>query len=93
VLERAVLDRGVLAVRYVDKDGTETDREIEPVGFVGAETHWYLVAWCRLREGGRAFRLDRILDAHATGETAPERAFESVGGDIVAFVRRTDLLE
>ena len=24
---------------------------------------WYLVAWCRLRQAVRGFRLDRILDA------------------------------
>lgn len=51
-------------------------RQVEPVGFVGSDQAWYLSARCRLRDGGRVFRVDRILAVRPTGEIAPERPFE-----------------
>lgn len=36
--------------------------------------HWYLVAWCQLRQAVRAFRTDRIESLTATGEPAPPRS-------------------
>ena len=38
-----------------------TVRQIEPIGLFYYSWHWHLIAWCRLREGYRDFRLDRIL--------------------------------
>jgi predicted DNA-binding transcriptional regulator YafY len=35
--------------------------------------HWYLVGWCRERQGPRWFREDRIESIEVTGETAPRR--------------------
>jgi predicted DNA-binding transcriptional regulator YafY len=32
-----------------------------------------LVGWCRLRDGVRVFRLDRIITVEMTGERSPER--------------------
>src|SRR5690349_20318341 len=32
----------VLRIRYDDKRGAGTDREIEPLAYVGSPTHWYL---------------------------------------------------
>ncbi len=37
-----------------------TQRHIEPIGLFFYSLHWHLIAWCRLREGYRDFRLDRI---------------------------------
>lgn len=88
VLEHAVTEREVLAIDYVDKDGRRTRREVEPFGFVGTDDHWYLVAWCRLRDDARSFRADRIERAVATGEPALERPIELVGEELVAVVRR-----
>ena len=38
-----------------------TQRHIEPIGLFYYSLHWHLIAWCRLREGYRDFRLDRII--------------------------------
>ncbi|KJC63616.1 helix-turn-helix transcriptional regulator [Agreia bicolorata] len=64
----------VLRIAYADKAGTRTTRDIEPMGCVARGQHWYLVAWCRDREGIRAFRGDRIVSAEATGEIPVRRA-------------------
>ena len=39
----------------------QTTRQIEPIGLFYYSWHWHLIAWCRLREAYRDFRLDRIL--------------------------------
>jgi predicted DNA-binding transcriptional regulator YafY len=81
-IEQAILERQVLAIGYEDGEGTVTERVVEPAGIVGNAEHWYLVGWCRLREGGRSFRLDRIRSAAPTGERAPARDFELVAADL-----------
>lgn len=72
VLDEAVRHRLVTALRYVDRDGTPTERAVEPVALAASGGHWHLLAWCRLRAGPRWFRTDRILAAHLTSERAPE---------------------
>jgi len=76
VLEEAVRTRRVLTLDYTDRGGARTERRVEPIGFVGAESRWYLDGWCRLRRGRRAFRTDRIAAAGLTSETAPDRALD-----------------
>jgi predicted DNA-binding transcriptional regulator YafY len=71
-VQRALRDRRVLRVRYGDAAGVVTSREIEPIGFVGSD-RWYLVAWCRLRDGVRGFRMDRIRAVEVLSEVAPQR--------------------
>ena len=69
----AVSDPRVLALDYVDKHGAVSQRRVEPLSYVGGPEGWYLMAWCRLRGGVRAFRLDRIRTVTATDEPAPRR--------------------
>jgi predicted DNA-binding transcriptional regulator YafY len=73
VVADALLARKVLLLEYGDRAGSVTVRRVEPVGYVGNREHWYLVAWCRLREGMRAFRTDRIVSVYRTDEAALER--------------------
>jgi predicted DNA-binding transcriptional regulator YafY len=60
--------RRVLRIGYGDREGVTTTREIEPLGYAGSPYHWYLMAWCRLRDGLRAFRTDRITSVSVTAE-------------------------
>jgi predicted DNA-binding transcriptional regulator YafY len=73
VVDQAIVERRVLRVGYRDKTGASTRRAIEPLAVVNVDERWYLSAWCRLRDGVRAFRLDRIEDAVLTREIAPDR--------------------
>jgi len=72
VLDEAVRRRQVLVFRYSDRDGTISERTVEPVALAATHGHWYLLAWCRLRQGPRWFRTDRIVSAHLTTEPAPD---------------------
>ncbi|SKC36338.1 helix-turn-helix transcriptional regulator [Okibacterium fritillariae] len=67
----------VLRISYTDRDGGTTERDVEPMGFVGKGDNWYLIAWCRLRDGLRAFRGDRIADAEPLTERAPRRTLRA----------------
>lgn len=74
--------RRVLRIRYADREGTLTRREIEPLGYVGKPEHWYLVAWCRLRGAIRAFRTDRIASFTVTAEVPALRRLRPEDLDI-----------
>ncbi|MDQ0734689.1 helix-turn-helix transcriptional regulator [Arthrobacter agilis] len=63
----------VLQIVYIDRNGIATSRSVEPMGFVGKGSDWYLIAWCRLRDSLRAFRGDRITEAKSLGERPPRR--------------------
>src|SRR5919108_52270 len=96
---RQLADRFEVSVRtierdYVDRTGVRTaNRLVEPYGLMGAGQNWYLMGWCRLRGGGRTFRLDRIESARVTEEPAPERSLDEVAGEIAAHLRRTAIEE
>ncbi|MBM0124715.1 helix-turn-helix transcriptional regulator [Pimelobacter simplex] len=63
---RAVREGHVLCIGYVDVDGVESEREVEPQHVVMGPRGSYLTAWCRLREDDRVFRMDRISRAERT---------------------------
>jgi len=50
--------------------GELTEREVDPWGLIAALGRWYLVAWDRLRNEERMFRLDRMKSAAITNEEA-----------------------
>ena len=91
-IQEAITARHVLRITYRDRQDRETVRDVEPVAFAATRTDWYLMAWCRLRGGARAFRVDRIQAAHDTGEPASPRSYRDLDVDIPdALVRRPDL--
>jgi predicted DNA-binding transcriptional regulator YafY len=91
-IQEAITARHVLRITYRDRHDRETVRDVEPVAFVATRTEWYLMAWCRLRGGARAFRVDRILAASDTGERASPRSYRDLDVDIPdAVLRRPDL--
>ncbi|NYF10564.1 putative DNA-binding transcriptional regulator YafY [Leifsonia sp. AK011] len=78
----AVSTGSVLLLTYRDRVGDETAREVEPMGYVGKGNDWYLIAWCRLSNGVRAFRGDRIVAVEPTGERSTRRALSADDLDI-----------
>jgi predicted DNA-binding transcriptional regulator YafY len=59
-LMRAFLYQHVASIRYQDQSGTVTDREIETQYLYYNLPVWYALAWDRLRDDVRFFRLDRL---------------------------------
>jgi proteasome accessory factor B len=79
-VEDAVRQSLVVRIDFTDRHGTRTRRFVEPAGFYGNQDGWSLVAWCRLRDAGRLFRLRNIHEAAITSERAPDRDFEATLG-------------
>ena len=61
-LSEAIQSLLPVKVTYVSEKQERTTRVVEPYGLVGRRGRWYLVAFCRLREAYRTFRLDRMED-------------------------------
>lgn len=86
-IEEALLRRRVLRLDYVDAKGSLTTRDVEPGVFLGGRGgFWYLVAWCRLRDDVRVFRLDRIAAATVTAERCPDRPLEGFVADVPEMI-------
>ncbi|MFT3695911.1 MAG: WYL domain-containing protein [Kofleriaceae bacterium] len=75
----SIRERRALDVVYDDpKTGKRSARAIEPLGLVCMGDAWWLVAYCRLKQGARAFRVDR-LSRVTLGATFELRAGFSFG--------------
>jgi len=70
LINQAILVREILIIDYRNPEGEATRREIEPLGLYYWGRTWTLVAWCRLREDFRSFRLDRMQEFEPTGRNA-----------------------
>lgn len=60
-LQKAIHERRVVWLRYHALNNNEvSEREIEPVRLAYFNGAWYVEGYCRLRQGWRSFRLERI---------------------------------
>lgn len=71
-IQRAVVKKQILRIDYTNNQQELTTREVEPIGIFYYGAAWHLIAWCRLRNGYRDFRADRIRNLINT-----ERPFET----------------
>jgi len=60
-LLKAISTSSVIEIKYTSIEKNETThRVVEPVGIYYLGTHWYMVAFCNLRNDYRNFRTDKI---------------------------------
>lgn len=60
--KHVILSMGYFAMH----NEVHSQREVEPIGIIFMNGYWYLIAWCRLRNGYRNFRMDRIKSLAVT---------------------------
>jgi len=72
LVAEAVRRRRSLEIRYARRDGSQSDRTIEPLGIVARRGRWYVPARDRASGELRTFRADRI-DLAAIGAPAAPR--------------------
>lgn len=92
VLEQAIVASVAVALTYRDGQDRISERVVEPGGIFGTRHGWYLAAWCRLRQGSRAFRLDRIARATLTDEPVTLRSLDALMPDFPYETREPALL-
>src|ERR1700744_3974103 len=69
IVLKGIGERQVLSIHYFAAHNQQkSERCIEPVGVFYQDNYWHLIAWCRLRDAYRDFRLDRISDISLTTE-------------------------
>lgn len=60
ILQFALTNFCLTRIEYTNETNKTTSRTIEPFALLSTRENWLLVAWCRLRQDFRYFRLDRI---------------------------------
>lgn len=68
--------RQKLRIAYQDAHDNPSNRTVWPVAVAIFDHARLLAAWCELRGDWRHFRLDRMLDAHVTGDQIPKGRME-----------------
>ncbi|HET9055058.1 MAG TPA: WYL domain-containing protein, partial [Cyclobacteriaceae bacterium] len=67
-IQRAAVKKNILEIEYSNNGHTQTKRQVEPIGLFYYSAAWHLIAWCKLRNGYRDFRADRIKNLVNTGQ-------------------------
>lgn len=72
MIRRAIRERNILRLIYEDAVGSSSDRRVRPLAIWAFTDGWLFAGWCELRNGFRAFRLDRITAIEETGCQFPD---------------------
>jgi predicted DNA-binding transcriptional regulator YafY len=67
LLQKCIDENAQLSIKYHDRNGTVTERVIDPHIIVFKQGLWYVFAYCNLREDFRFFKTGRIEQAQITG--------------------------
>jgi len=74
-IQLAITNFSVIHITYSSENEELTRRYIEPLGLYSTRENWILIAFCRMRNENRAFRLDRILQLQTIDEVFAPNAF------------------
>lgn len=78
-IQQALVQKQVLEIKYQAKFADqELLRMVEPVGLCNYSSQWHLIAWCRLRNAFRDFRLDRIQTLRVTEESFKGKSLPNI---------------
>ena len=68
-MSQAVYQHQQVWLVYCSEKGDQTERLVDPYGLAYWVGRWYMVGYCHLREGIRAYRLDRMIEARLEAGT------------------------
>jgi len=84
-LLNGIAQRKVITIDYFANHSQErTKRDIEPIGIFFKDSYWHLIAFCRMRNDYRDFRIDRIIHVLVT-----DRIFNSKHPTLKAYIAQT----
>lgn len=72
-------------LHYQALNSASTERIVDPYGVLYRNGYWYMAGYCHLRQGLRAFRLDRVVAVQLTDATF----VRSGDFDILAFIEES----
>jgi predicted DNA-binding transcriptional regulator YafY len=87
-IQVAVVQKDVIRIDYFSGyNEANTTREVEPIGLFYYGAAWHLIAWCRLRNGYRDFRADRIKAMTKTNQHFDSRNLLSLKEYLASIVQ------
>jgi len=72
----AIIHSQVIRFDYVNANGNQSSRSVEPVKLIFNAYTWYLIAYCFLRSSHRIFRLSRIKNVQTTNQHFTRRQIQ-----------------
>ncbi|MEG6584854.1 helix-turn-helix transcriptional regulator [Dendrosporobacter sp. 1207_IL3150] len=72
-IRQALIHRKVIRFQYVNAEGQKSSRSAEPEKLIFKDNAWYLVAFCRVRQEHRTFRISRLKKLEVLPETFETR--------------------
>jgi len=60
VIQKAITEKQMLWIEYVNNIGDKSQREIEPIGLTFYSNQWHLIAWCWKRKAYRDFKVNQV---------------------------------
>lgn len=73
LLKKSIFSQTLVSFQYSGVDGCCQTRTVEPLKLVFKWSDWYLLAWCRLRDAFRCFKLTRMEALCASDEHFAQR--------------------
>ena len=67
-LKTAINDCQVVDLSYQSVRGVHSRRRVEPFALYRTQLHWIMIAYCRVRQDFRSFRLTGIQELRPTGQ-------------------------
>jgi predicted DNA-binding transcriptional regulator YafY len=84
-LLNSIAQKKVITIDYFANHSQEhTKRDIEPIGIFYKDSYWHLIAFCRMRNDYRDFRIDRINRVVVT-----EKIFDNKHPTLKAYIAQT----
>jgi predicted DNA-binding transcriptional regulator YafY len=77
-LQNAAANKKTVFLQYLAGTEQITERTVEPIGLWYYSNNWHLIGWCRLRNGYRDFRVNRIQHLQVKDEVFSPRSYESL---------------
>ena len=62
IIKSAILNKHLVQFTYYNSNGEESKRIVEPLQIWFKDKSWYLVSYCKLKEGYRIFKIARIKE-------------------------------
>jgi predicted DNA-binding transcriptional regulator YafY len=84
-LLNSIARKNIITIDYFANHSQEhTKRDLEPIGIFYKDSYWHLIAWCRMRNDYRDFRIDRINHVLVT-----DKIFDSKHPTLKAYIAQT----
>lgn len=76
-IQSAIINQALINLEYRALYNSKlTIRDVEPMAIYHTQDNWILIAWCKMREAYRDFRLDRIEKLNITSIQFDDREFD-----------------